>query len=397
MRSRQDVPNIFSTYIRFESDRFDGWLVEPRLLKNMNGCLALISETQASKLFFALYWHQHWKDKTHRLALMHLGAHLQEAGYWAAYKFTSRFSLRQFSLADCFQIAFIKLEKGLESFQTGRGSSLESFAKLFFKSTIANELRRAKEIDVASDWLLLRKLTRKQFVESLKQTGGLDSQEIMQYRLAWMCFKHCYATSQQGGNQKLSKPSVETWANIAELYNQERASQLNFLCSPIDAIAIEQWLMDSIKWARKYLYPAIASLNAPKPGHDSKEAQDDLSDHEHQSLVDRVLAQEHESDRLLQQRVLSDVLNQAVTQLKSPGEGLLHQYYCEGLKQKEIAEQRAMKQFTVSRRLTSARKSLLSALVEWRQEKLPEEITPEAITDISRALELWLQSSFCKT
>lgn len=399
MRSRQDITDIFSTYIRFDSERFAGWLSEPRLHVNMSRCLTQVSDIQISKNFFALYWYQHWQqqrqNQSHRLALMHLGAYLQEAGYWAANKFTSRFSIQQFSLADCFQVGFVKLEKALSSFQPDRGATLESFAKLFFKSTIRNELRRAKELDLSSDWLMLRKLTRKQFIESMKVAGGLEAQAIKQHRLAWICFKQKYVEYKEAGTHQLSKPTPDTWADIATLYNQERISQLTSAAKPIDAATVEKWLLNVAKCARRYLYPVKTSLNAPAPGYDSGEAQDNLSDGFDQSLIDRALSEEAVSDRQSQQKTLLIVLRQTIEQLKSPRETMLRQYYCEGLKQQEIANQLGIHQGTVARRLNSTRETLLSALVKWRQEMEPAEVTPDAIADISDALEIWLQSSFC--
>ena len=395
MRSRQDITDIFSTYIRFDSERFAGWLSDHRLRVNMSRSLTQVPDSQASKNFFALYWYQHWQTQNHRLALMHLGAHLQEAGYWAAAKFTSRFSLSQFSLADCFQVGFVKLEKALSSFQPNRGTPLESFAKLFFKSTIRNELRRAKELDLSSDWLLLRKLTRKQFVEAMRVTGGLEAEAIEQHRLAWMCFKRKHAEHKAAGTRQLSKPTPKTWAEIATLYNKERLSQLTAAGETIEAATVEKWLLTVAKCARRYLYPPKASLNAPAPGYDSGEAQDNLSDGFDQSLVDRALSEEAEIAREHQEQTLLLVLNRAIEQLKPPRETMLRQYYCEGLKQQEIADELGIHQGTVARRLNSTRETLLSSLIKWRQEVEPENVTPEAIADISDALELWLQNSFC--
>jgi DNA-binding transcriptional regulator LsrR (DeoR family) len=73
---------------------------------------------------------------------------------------------------------------------------------------------------------------------------------------------------------------------------------------------------------------------------------------------------------------------------------LLKLYYGKGLTQQEIAKQQEMKQYTVSRRLSAARRSLLAALVKWSQETLQIEMTPEKIENVSNVLELWLQDSF---
>ncbi|MEO0768901.1 MAG: sigma-70 family RNA polymerase sigma factor, partial [Cyanobacteria bacterium J06649_4] len=128
----------------------------------------------------------------------------------------------------------------------------------------------------------------------------------------------------------------------------------------------------------------------------SGETQDNLSDGLDQSLIDKALLEEAAHDRKHQQQNLLLVLNQAIEQLKPPRESMLRQYYCEGLKQKEIANQLGINQGTVARRLNSTRETLLASLVKWRQDIAPEDVTPDAITDISNALELWLNSSFCE-
>jgi len=397
MRSRQDIVDIFSTYIRFESDRFEGWLADPRLRISMEKRLLQISDQQASEPFFALYWHQHWQAQTHRQATAHLSAHLQESAYWAAYTFSSRFELKQCSLADCFQVSFTKLNKALTSFNPAKGISLSAFAKLFFKSTITNELRRLKEINISSSWLLLRKLTKKQLIEALKSVGGLDEKAVMQYRLLWMCYKQKYAQYREENTHRLANPTASTYENIAALYNKERLSQLPFPTEKIAPTEVEQCLIESAKWARSYLYPSVASLNAPSPGYETGEAQDTLPDSNHLSFIDNALALSAATDRAQQQTALSQTINQAIEQLKSPGEKLLRCYYCEKLKQREIAEALEIKQYAVSRKLNQARSRLLSMLVaQSQQQQKTEALTPEAIERISNALELWLHDGFCR-
>lgn len=400
MRSRQDTAEIFSTYISFESDRFTRWLADPKLRKNMERCLTQVSEFEASKQYFSLYWHQHWEKQSHRLALMHLGAYLQESGYWAANKFSSRFAIQQFSLADCFQVAFTKLDKCLASYQSERGATLESFAKLFFSSTIANELRRAKAIDVVSDWLLLRKLTRKQLIESLKEAGGLDEQAQATYRLAWACFREHYGSQREAGVKRLPKPTMETWSAVAKLYNAERLSQLSVLGESVDASTVQAWLADCVQWARRYLYPTVASLNVSVPGQVSGEAQDFLSDGFEDSLIDKALLVAAENSRLQQQQTVNTILEKAVSALKAPEKQFLYQYYCEGLSQGEIAHRAGIDQSTASRRIRNARRKLMDSLIAWRQEillaeKRAADMSKAEKTAVSNALKLWLQENFC--
>ena len=392
MRYRQDVRDIFSTYIQFESEQFRGWLPEPRLRRSIEKCLAETSDEQLSKHFWALYWYQHWCGQTHRLALMHLGAHLQEAGYWAAYKLTSRFELKQFSLADCFQVAFTKLEKGLSSFQPDRGTTLESFVKLFFSSTITNELRRTQELDPCSDWSLLRKTSRVKLLEAL-QAAGLSNQSIEQHRLAWQCFKHLYAQSQATGTQQLSAPNRDTWMKIASLYNQERLSQLTFPSQTVTAEQLASWLLDCSGWIRAYLKPSVTSLNTPIPGNESFELQDRLPADE-LSPVEQLLEHYEQLSRQDQQIHLRQFLENSLNCLDKAERSLLQLYYKENLTQQKIAKQLNIKQYTVSRKLTGLRKKLLNALVDWCEQTADWHCTPADIEQAAEVLELWLQEYF---
>ena len=132
--------------------------------------------------------HKHWQEHCHRLAEMHLAAHLQEPCFWAAEKIHSRIqrsysSRSQSNLTDCFQIAIAQFRTVLKTFRVARGANLKTFASLSFHSFIINRLRQQREIDFCSNWQFLRKLTRKQFLETMRHEGFSES-AIAQYRLA---------------------------------------------------------------------------------------------------------------------------------------------------------------------------------------------------------------------
>ena len=62
MQRREDTVEIFSTFIKFEVDRFDGWIRDPKLRRSMKTCLQQIPDRQ-SKNFWALYWHKVWQTQ----------------------------------------------------------------------------------------------------------------------------------------------------------------------------------------------------------------------------------------------------------------------------------------------------------------------------------------------
>lgn len=57
---------------------------------------------------------------------------------------------------------------------------------------------------------------------------------------------------------------------IAQLYNSERQSQLQPPGAQTSPEQIEQWILVCAQAARAYLYPAVTSLNAPKPGQEAR-------------------------------------------------------------------------------------------------------------------------------
>ncbi|MEL7355612.1 MAG: sigma-70 family RNA polymerase sigma factor [Cyanobacteria bacterium J06560_6] len=406
MRSRQDLTEVFSTYIHFESDRFGRWLSEPRLCRSFAKALnndgsaidemsGQLSEDGVLKNAWAMYWYQQWKTQTHGWAFMHLVAYFQETGFWAARDITNQFEPRQFSLNDCFQVAFARLETGLKKFQPERGAALASFINMFFRSTITNELRRAREVDICSNWLLLRKTSRKRFVESL-QRAGLSADTVEQYRLAWMCFRHFYAQYQGIGTKKLPPPSVETWQAIADLYNRERLSQLTTAGPAASVNEIESWLLDAIAHIRSYLQPAAVSLNVTVPGMETGELLDNLAA-DTLSPTEQLFEAAEQASRQAEQQKFRQFLAMCFDNLEPAEKTLLTLYYQDNLTQKQIAQQLDIQQFNVSRRLSRLRGKLLKQSVHWAQglaENPKAAIAPIDIKDNAYLLEAWLHNYF---
>jgi hypothetical protein len=66
MCPRPHVLEKFSTFIQFESDRFDRWIGDSRLHRNMQKCLENSNE-QLESLWVG-YWHEIWKRQSDQLA-----------------------------------------------------------------------------------------------------------------------------------------------------------------------------------------------------------------------------------------------------------------------------------------------------------------------------------------
>lgn len=395
MRPRQEIVEIFSTFLQFDADRAQGWLADPKLRRSMERCLTQLSEADRSDTFIVLYWHRAWQMQTsplanRNLAQSHLAAYLQEVCYWSAQKTSRYLENAQFQLSDCFQVAIASLDKVLKGFDTKRSISLKGYASLKFSSVIKDILRQRQIADICTPWALLHKLSKKRLIESL-QSAGISPEMIQRYVLAWMCFNAIHAPAEvpnrTSTSRKLIKPNPETWEAIAALYNQQRQTQLSAPSPALSADTIEKWITACATAGRQYLYPTWTSINAPRPGREEGELLDTLP----QPDVEPALAELIAAEETTQLDQINAVLMAAIAQLEPILQQLLQLYYREELTQQQVAQQMQVQQYTISRQLAKIKRSLQRQLVEWSQDTL--HITPNlnVIESISGVLEEWLK------
>ncbi len=391
MRSRQSLLEIFSTFLQFEGDRVSNWAIDARLKRRMQQCLNESPNPETSANFWALYWYKIWQDDraNYPHSLAHLIAYLQETCYWSAQKTMISFALMQYTLPDCFQVAIAKVQKILNGFNPQQGFSLKNYASAIFASTIRDTLRQRQEVDICTNWALLRKVSQKRLVESL-QNAGLSAETIANYTLAWSCFKSLYVPTQETATRKLPRPDQATWAAIAQRYNADR--------SPASPVAqpetLEKWLNRCAQAARSYLNPHLVSINTPKSGQDTGELLDDVPESPRESLLADLIADEDDQTRHDQRSQLNQILEAAIGQLDPELQTILHLYYQERCTQQQMAQQLEVKQYTVSRRLTKAREQLLKQIAIWSQDALHISLTSALLQSMSLVIEEWLQQHY---
>ena len=364
MLPRQNIVEIFSTFIQFDYDRFGGWATDVRLRRSMKQCLDKVEEENSS--IWALYWHQIWQKQPQGLAKEHLTAYLQEVCFWSAVKTIQGFSSNQYAVPDCFQMAIARSDKILKGFDRDRGFNLKSYASITFGNLIRELLRQKKEIDICSDWSLLRKLSQKRMGEALAN-AGLDPKTSERYILAWNCLRTIYVPERASSTRKLPKPKPETWLAIAELYNRERLTQLDSQ-DAATAESLEKWMLDCVKAARSYLFPNLTSIDKPKPGYETGAIVDSLVGEVDDSLLSDLIDKEEADKRSQQQTDINQFLSDCIKSLKPEEQKLLELYYSFGLSQAEIAKQLDTQQYSISRKLSRARKTLLKALAQWSEQ-----------------------------
>jgi RNA polymerase sigma factor (sigma-70 family) len=396
MRSRQSILEIFSTFLCFEDDLVTRWIVDGRLRRSIQICLESSSKDEDSPRFWALYWHQIWQTESAadrlsphgKIAANHLAAYLQEICYWSAQKLAADLSKKPL-ISDFFQIAIIKLDRVIKGFRADRGTELKSYASLAFTNAIKDTLRQRQEVEICTDWALLHKVSHKRSIESLQQLG-LNPETISIYILAWECFKTIYAPTSGQGLRKLDKPDLTTLTAIADLFNSERGS-LGNPPAHCDGETIFQWLTTFGAAVRSFLYPTIVSASQPKSASDNTEFLDDFELTCQDSLLTQTIDKEDEVARDDRRSQLQKILLRALVKFNVESQRLLQMYYGQGLTQKEIASQLATKQYTVSRRLTSVREALLTALCTWSQTTLHKTLDADVMNDLSVTIEEWLK------
>lgn len=391
MRPRQRLTELFSTFLQFESDQATRWAADPQLRRQMQQRLDQ-SATATSEQFWVLYWYRLWRQAAEQQAKrmnqpeLHLTAYLQEPGYWAAHQMLRRFTDLQYHLPDCFQIAIAEVSGVLKGYDPERGASLKTYAGMAFTSTLRDALRQRQVVDLCTDWTLLRRISRKRLLESLHH-AGLSGQAMMQYQVAWNCFRAQYVPPSP--SEKLPQPDAAFWEAVVQSYRHHQPD----LAEPgLTAAGLEHRLTQMAGWVRAYLYPAVRSLNLPQFGNATTELQDYLPGSE-DSLLAELVQQEEATERSQQQTQLTQTLSQALSQLDPQAQTILRLYYQDGLTQQQIMKEMAMSQASVSRRLSKSREILLTALVQWGQ-SLNISPTPSLIKDMSVALDEWLTARY---
>lgn len=399
MRPRQDITEMFSTFVELENDRFSKWVIDVKLRQSMQNCLDCSSFVSKQENFWGLYWHNRWRyakphaegispSQSNYLAKMHMHAYLQEPCYYVSRKTVSFFANGQYSIADFFQMANAEVEPILTDFNPRKSSNLKAYFTMAIKNRLRDILRQRKEADPCSNWALLRKVSKKLYVEALNN-AGLSASAIAQYRLAWICFKELYVQNQPRGTKTLPEPTPQLWQAIANLYNHSR-HQLTQPTPECTAQEIKSWLNQSVKYVRVYLFPPVKSLDI-KPSDSNQTV--DLPDPNSDSLIADLIAQEDILDKQNQINRMFGVISEALKAMELKSQEILRLYYQEELTQQQIMQQLQMSQPTISRKLVKGRESLLEALVKWSR-TMNISVNPNQINDMSIALEEWLRNQF---
>jgi RNA polymerase sigma factor (sigma-70 family) len=388
MQQRTTVLEIFSTFIQFVEDRFDCWMSDSRLHQGMKEQLAQGDHASQPDGFWTLYWYKLWQSKAHERAAGHLSAYLQEPCYWATQSISQRFTHVPWTLADGFQSAIAHTDRILKGYRPDHGSNLNAYARSAFSNLMRDQLRQHQDINICSDWGLLRRLSQAQLQRSLWAAG---SHKTEPHILVWQCFKAIYTPDPRRSVRALSPPHLEQFAQMTERYNQLR---LQF-SPPLPQLEIEA-LVDSLDYSiqatRTHLTPAFISLDQPQFDPDSKTPLDDLSSDD--TPMDLLLAAEAYAEQQQRIQQIEAVLKEAISRLTPADQRLLRLYYQKALTQTEIAQELQIQQYQISRQLSRVRQRLLGTIARWSQETLHISVNSAVLKSMSDVIHEWLQRHY---
>ena len=392
MRQREDLIEILSAFLQFESDRATLWAIDPRLHRGMIRSIA--AEPRGSEDFWAVYWLRQYaghpaESPALRQSIGHLAAYLQETCFWSVNRVLPRMGSVQIELSDCFQVAIADLPKLLQGFDTSKPNSLKAYANSVFGNCVRDYLRQRKEVDVCSDWGLLQKISRKRLLDALT-ANNFDAVMCDRYYLAWKVLTANHHAEKSPKLRKIVAPDAATWQLIAAAFDRERRDFPHVTAAT--AKELEKWLLDAAKKVRNYLYPTIDSLNVKKSNDTEADWVSDVVGSD-ASPMEYLEQQEQITERQTQQQLMVAALHQAIANLDAPARQLLTLYYG-GATQQQIAQQLNLPQYSVSRKLSKARETLLKAALAWGQTTLHIAPTSDVITGISALLEEWLESFY---
>lgn len=394
MRQRKDLIEIFSAFLQFESDRPTSWAIDPRLHRSMIRSVDV--QSRGSEDFWAVYWlrqyaqHGDAANPALRQSIGHLAAYLQETCFWSVNRVMPRTGSVQMKLSDCFQVAIADVPKLLQAFDTSKPTGLKAYANTVFGNCLRDYLRQRQEVDFCSDWGLLQKISRKRLLDALV-ANNFDEVTRDRYYLAWKALTSNHSADKSPKLRTIEAPTAETWQLIGQSFDRDRKDFPQVTAAT--AKEIEKWLLDAAKKVRSYLYPSVNSLNVKKGDDTEADWESDLVGNEAEPM-EYLEEQESRAERQTQQQQMVGVLQEAISLLDPPARQLLTLYYRDRATQQQIAQQLDLPQYTVSRKLSKARETLLKAILIWGQNTLHIAPTSDVITSISTLLEEWLESFY---
>lgn len=331
-----------------------------KLLGNRENLTEPLSDPQKlENIFPVLKKRTHWTSLD---VLRHqfLFAYLEEAYYWGARQAYEAFTVVQLTYDEYWQTArkFPPIEI-LKSYNPEQNTLPSTYAQVKIRTKVIKEISVAVRVDNASDWGLLKQVSKKRLKEALTTQANLRESQLSRHLLAWFAFKSVYSCVKALHNRPLPAPNSKQLEAIVQYYCEVAPNQ-----SPMDVVELETILKFCIQALRDNHQVKLLSTDINNPAISKHIAFE--SELKYQPLEDK-----KEEKTQQQGQILKNVFAKALRQLsRDDRKMLVLAFGFPGFPQKHIAEEffGDPQNYRVVRRLSSIKEKLLEY---WRSSILP--------------------------
>jgi RNA polymerase sigma factor (sigma-70 family) len=397
MIKRTTIVEQFSTFIRWEDNRFRSWHSEPRLQRSIAN--AVEQNATLTAFQWVVFCHSRLDTNDHdqnlqtRQSRDHLYAYLQEPCYQAAYDIwnTYRNYSTEYAIADYFQFGILRFDKLLSGFNPQLNASLDAYANSFLKWRITDTLRERHKGWGYTNWSLLL-YRSKLCVKNALIRYGIAGALLESYLLTWECYVEIYKPAKQVRDGSIQEPTPQHWQTITSAYNAMTSSQK-------EAADIKTWILDCGKAVSSYI-----SLNSVScDGLNRKETQDLESRMVDESQIEAIDFESVVDYQQIHQKICVwlqaeiEALDTHKTRLNPNLKEILELYYKQGLKQAVIGQKLGIDQTTVARNLQKIKKILTDRFIQWSEENLNIALKSNDIELMSKVFEEWIRYYYQNT
>lgn len=377
-----NIIDRFSTYYQVNSHPHA--VHDCRLRQNLRRLLQQHPELNDETVLLKYFCNQAAKNNSNSLAKYHLLAYVDVACYSAAKSTYEAFQTPELTFADYLQIAKLYMvDRAVElctKFDRTQ-SKIETYLSPPLRDAIMSEVRKNQETQRQSDWGLLR-ITSKKGLKSALQKFGIRDPQLSRCFLTWQAFLEVYAPVKAGKNQRLPEPTAEQWEAIAQFCTEQQLpnSATQFTVPKVTAL-----LQTCVEALRASTHIQFDSLDAENPELELE-------------INYRFEAEAWYGE---QDAARGDRLQQMTTELASAivslsrdfpdaRKMLILEHGFTGFNQSYIGKEFGIKQYKISRQLTSYKKYLLTSLVKWSQTQANVTFSVKDVDRLSILLDEWL-------
>lgn len=303
------------------------------------------------------------------LAKQCLLAYCDEICFKSAIATWKRFQLPNSSWVNYFQIARVYIRQNdrfLKWFAKWDQTYLPySYLIAIISDGIMETIRQGKEIERLSDWSILRRISKKALRLALTNIG-LTQNGVKELVKLVLAFREVYTVTVTNHCQQLPPPTKSQWQDLASYC--AKCYQVNY-----EIAWMQQQLALCVQAIRKDKQLNTISLDAHEQqfNHVSLDPENNHQFNEKwlNSVQVSVFNRDENEAYCTYFSEIQSVVKTAINKLDSNAQKMLLLEYGLKLKQEAIAVEFEIKQYQVSRNLTSYRKELLRDLINWSQEQ----------------------------